>query len=150
MDDDLLTVAAQASPNLNAESPTDAEPAARIAGLAEIDKDAVLLRVVQSDVHVGAELRRRLTPTRPDPPILDRPAGPTERRRWLATAAATVEERVDAVVGHEHRKAYARVASLAVAHAEALAVAGRARSRRRTTHTLGSHRPTTRPNDSRP
>jgi hypothetical protein len=58
--------------------------------------------------------------------ILDRPAGPAERRRWLTTAATTVEERVDAVVCNKHRKAYARVASLAVAHAEALAVAGKA------------------------
>ena len=58
--------------------------------------------------------------------ILDRPAGPAARRRWLATAATTVEERVDTVVGNKHRKAYARVASLAVAHAEALAVAGKA------------------------
>jgi hypothetical protein len=58
--------------------------------------------------------------------ILDRPAGPAERRRWLATAAATVEERVDAVVSNKHRRAYARVASLAVAHAEALTFAGKA------------------------
>jgi hypothetical protein len=58
--------------------------------------------------------------------ILGSPARPGERRRWLATAAATVEERVDAVVGNKHRRAYARVASLVVAHAEALAVAGKA------------------------
>lgn len=58
--------------------------------------------------------------------ILNRPTGPDERRRWLATASATVEERVDAVVSNKHRRANARVASLAVAHAEALAVAGNA------------------------
>lgn len=58
--------------------------------------------------------------------LLDRPAGPAERHRWLAAAAATVGERVDAVVGNKHRKAYARVAALVVAHAEALTVAGKA------------------------
>jgi hypothetical protein len=67
VDDDLLSVAAQASPDLNAGSPTDAELAARIADLPETDKHALLLRIVQGDVHVGAELRRRITPEPTEP-----------------------------------------------------------------------------------
>jgi hypothetical protein len=55
--------------------------------------------------------------------ILDRPCSPAERRRWLATASATVEERVDAIVRNQHRRAYARAACLAVAHAEAVTIA---------------------------
>jgi hypothetical protein len=58
--------------------------------------------------------------------ILDHTCSPVERRQWLVTASATVDERVDAIVRNQHRRAYARAACLAVAHAEALAVAGKA------------------------
>jgi hypothetical protein len=58
--------------------------------------------------------------------MLQRPGSPAERTRWLTTAATTVEERVDAVVRNKHRNAYARVASLVVAHAEALTAIGKA------------------------
>ena len=58
--------------------------------------------------------------------ILDHPCSPAERRQWLATASATVDERVDAIVRNQHRRAYARAACLAVAHAEAVIVAGKA------------------------
>jgi hypothetical protein len=62
VDDDLLAVAAQASPGLATSSPTPAEWAARIADLPQADKDALLLRVIGGDLHVGTELRRRLAP----------------------------------------------------------------------------------------
>lgn len=47
---------------------------------------------------------------------------PDQRERWLATARATVQQRVDAVVTAKHRGAYARVAELAAAYAETLAM----------------------------
>lgn len=41
--------------------------------------------------------------------------------RWMATASAVAEARIGAIVSGKHRGAYARAASLAYAHAEALA-----------------------------
>jgi hypothetical protein len=97
VDDGLLSVAAQASPPLNAGSPTDAELAARIADLPGTDKDALLLRVVQGNVHVGAELHRRLTPA---------PAGPAtgHGRRTVAQLRAGADN---------HRAERERLAALA-------------------------------------
>jgi hypothetical protein len=46
-----------------------------------------------------------------------------ERTRWLAAARGAVEQRVAAVVAGKHRGAYQRVAQVAVACAEALALA---------------------------
>jgi hypothetical protein len=46
-----------------------------------------------------------------------------ERTRWLAAARSAVEQRVAAVVAGKHRGAYQRVAQVAVACAEALALA---------------------------
>ena len=45
-----------------------------------------------------------------------------ERAGWLSAARSTVEQRVAAVVGAKHRGAYERVAAIAVACAEALAL----------------------------
>jgi hypothetical protein len=112
VDDDLLAVAAQGSPTLNAGSPTDAELAARIADLPGTDKDALLLRVVHGDVHVGAELRRMLTPA---------PAGPAtgHDRRTVAQLRAdadhrrTERERLDAERRAREQAARARAAALA-------------------------------------
>lgn len=47
---------------------------------------------------------------------------PQRRQRWLALVQATVEQRVEAVVTSKHRGAYARVAELAAACAETLAL----------------------------
>jgi hypothetical protein len=47
---------------------------------------------------------------------------PHRRQRWLALVQATVERRVEAVVTSKHRGAYARVAELAAACAETLAL----------------------------
>ncbi|MGH8907250.1 MAG: hypothetical protein ACRD0K_12165 [Egibacteraceae bacterium] len=51
-----------------------------------------------------------------------RAPGSDERARWLDAARVHVEARVDAVVGGKHRGAYQRVARLAAACAEALAL----------------------------
>ncbi len=53
-----------------------------------------------------------------------RPPGHDERRRWLDVACEVSLARVDAVVSSQHRGAYRRVALLAVACAEAAALAG--------------------------
>jgi hypothetical protein len=55
--------------------------------------------------------------------IADRPGSPRQRQQWLAAARSVVDRRVDAVVGNKHRGAYQRVAVLAVAYAEAQALA---------------------------
>ena len=51
------------------------------------------------------------------------PPGHAERRHWLDVACEVALERIDAVVGGQHRGAYRRVALLAVACAEAAALA---------------------------
>jgi hypothetical protein len=121
VDDDLLAIAAQASPGLNAGSSTDAELAARIADLPGTDKDALLLRVVQGDVHVGAELRRKLNPA---------PAGPAtgHDRRTVAQLRAGADshragrERLAAERSARERAARERAAALArTRHLDALA-----------------------------
>jgi hypothetical protein len=48
---------------------------------------------------------------------------PRQRRQWLGAAREVADRRIDAVVGGKHRGAYQRVAVLAVAYAEALALA---------------------------
>ncbi len=55
--------------------------------------------------------------------IADRPGSPQQRRQWFDAAGVVVDRRVDAVVGNKHRGAYQRAAVLAVAYAEALALA---------------------------
>ncbi len=55
--------------------------------------------------------------------IADRPGGRQQRQQWLDAARSVADRRVDAVVGNKHRGAYQRVAVLAVAYAEALALA---------------------------
>ncbi len=47
-----------------------------------------------------------------------------QRHRWLATALAVAEKRIDAVVSGKYRRAYARAAELAVAYAESVALCG--------------------------
>jgi hypothetical protein len=121
VDDDLLGVAAQASPPLTARSPTDAELAARIADLPGTDKDALLLRVLQGDVHVDAELRRRLTlATGPDNSVGRRTVAQlradadhhrTERERLAAERRAreqAARERAAALARTRHLDALAR------------------------------------------
>jgi hypothetical protein len=51
------------------------------------------------------------------------PPAAAERRRWLSTGRRLVDARIDAVVGGQHRAAYASVAHLAAACAEAIALA---------------------------
>jgi hypothetical protein len=51
------------------------------------------------------------------------PSSAAERTRWLAIARGAVEERVAGVVDGKHRGAYQRVARVAVACAEAIALA---------------------------
>jgi hypothetical protein len=121
VDHDLLSVAAQASPPPNAGSPTDTELAARIAGLPGTEKDTLLLRVVQGDVHIGAELRRRLTPA---------PTGPNnghDRRtvtqlRTDADNHRAERERLAAERSARERATRDRAAALArIRHLDALA-----------------------------
>jgi hypothetical protein len=126
VDDDLLAVAAQTSPSLTAGSPGDAEWAARISGLSETDKDALLLRVVRGDVHVDTELRRRLAPA---------PAGPAPDgdRRTVAQLRAAADnhraerERLAAERRARERAARDRAAALArTRHLDALSRDGEA------------------------
>jgi hypothetical protein len=56
--------------------------------------------------------------------IAHHPGSPQQRQQWLDVARGVVAQRVDAVVSNKHRGAYQRVAVLAVAYAEALALAG--------------------------
>jgi hypothetical protein len=51
------------------------------------------------------------------------PPSPAARQRWLSTGRRLVDVRIDEVVGDQHRAAYARVAHLAAACAEAVALA---------------------------
>jgi hypothetical protein len=53
------------------------------------------------------------------------PPDATQRERWMTTATAVVDARVNAIVSGKHRGAYARAASLAFAHAESLAALDR-------------------------
>ncbi len=55
--------------------------------------------------------------------IADGPGSPQQRRQWFDAARSVADRRIDAVVGNKHRGAYQRVAVLAVAYAEALALA---------------------------
>jgi hypothetical protein len=48
------------------------------------------------------------------------PPSTPERQRWLSTGRRLVDRRIDEVVGGQHRAAYARVAHLAAACAEAI------------------------------
>ena len=50
---------------------------------------------------------------------------PGTREEWLVRAGRVADARIDAIVSGKHRGAYARAASLAFAHAEALAGVGR-------------------------
>lgn len=50
---------------------------------------------------------------------------PGTREEWLVSAGRVADARIDAIVSGKHRDAYARAASLAFAHAEALAGVGR-------------------------
>jgi hypothetical protein len=56
--------------------------------------------------------------------IAEHPGSPQQRQQWLDVARSVVDQRVDAVVSNKHRGAYQRVAVLAVAYAEALALVG--------------------------
>ncbi len=55
--------------------------------------------------------------------IADHPGSAQQRQQWLDVTRTVVDQRVDAVVSNKHRSAYQRVAVLAVAYAEALALA---------------------------
>jgi hypothetical protein len=48
------------------------------------------------------------------------PPSAPQRQRWLSTGRRLVDSRIDEVVGGQHRAAYARVAHLAAACAEAI------------------------------
>jgi hypothetical protein len=64
-------------------------------------------------------LPSRLLATR----LAQSPSSEAERARWLSVAREAVERRVAAVVDAKHRAAYQRAARIAVACAEALALA---------------------------
>jgi hypothetical protein len=57
--------------------------------------------------------------------IRDLTADADSHDRWMATAAAVADARIDAIVSGKHRGAYARAASLAHANAETLVGVGR-------------------------
>jgi hypothetical protein len=85
------------------------------------------LRVTLADQAPQATDRYRATPN--DNPLLStlltdhlehHPPSAPERQRWLSTGRRLVDGRIDEVVGGQHRTAYARVAHLAAACAEAI------------------------------
>jgi hypothetical protein len=124
IDSDLLTVAAQTSPDMATGAPAAAEQATRIAALPQADKDALLLRVVNDDPHVGTELRRRLAP----PPVW--PEKETKRRTAAellvaAQTARTERERLAAAWRAQERAAREKEAAAARSlHLDTLAAEG--------------------------
>jgi hypothetical protein len=84
IDDDLLSAAAQDSPDLSGGSRADtAALRAGVAALADQAKTELLIRVVNGDPHVSAELRKRLA----------RPAAPGDprQRRTVAQLRAAAD-----------------------------------------------------------
>ncbi|GAB3656859.1 hypothetical protein GCM10027589_16620 [Actinocorallia lasiicapitis] len=68
LDDDLLTVAAEASPHLVSDEPTDAEYTAWIELLPAEDKDTLLLKTLRNPTAARAALQRRFhSDRRPQP-----------------------------------------------------------------------------------
>ena len=61
----------------------------------------------------------------PGPVAGDRPVGWPGGDQWLVIAGGVADARIDAIVSGKHRGAYACAASLAYAHAEAVAGVGR-------------------------
>jgi hypothetical protein len=123
IDADLLTVAAQTSPVL-ATSTNTAQWRGRLADLSAQDEDEVLLKLLQDDPHVGADVRRRLTTPSPDPRS-------RERRRTvevLLTAAQTLaaERQRPAAAQRAARRAAQKRSATAVRsrHLNALAAEG--------------------------
>ncbi len=79
------------------------------------------------DPVVGTEPTEHAGPrlTSPLADVLPRPGDDADRAQWIATSAAVVDARIHAIVSGKHRRAYARAAFLAFAHAETLAAIGR-------------------------
>jgi hypothetical protein len=124
IDGNLLAVAAQASPRLVTRAPAVADWRTRLAGMSPRDKDDVLLRLLEGDPHVGAELRRRLATPSPDPRPRDEP-----RTVAALTAAARsrAAERERLVAEQRANRAAARMKAAAAArsrHLDALAAEG--------------------------
>ena len=88
------------------------------------------LRAAIENTQVAAPLPR---PTAPHEPLLlsallverleRHPPAPPDREAWLQAARRLIDGRIDAVVAAQHRSAYARVAHLAAAAAEAIHLA---------------------------
>ena len=122
IDTDLLAAAAQTSPDLAPPEPSRKAWRTGLATLAGPDKDALLLRVMDGDPHVGTELRRLLTPP---------PDATTQPRRTVgdlqSTAAAlrTDRERREAQARATRAAARERTAAQARArHLDTLAAEG--------------------------
>lgn len=137
IDTDLLAAAAQASPELPPTGPARKAWSTGLAALPTREKDALLLRVMDGDPHVGVELRRRLTPP-PDTTTTRRTVGDlqatasalrTERERHEAearAAQAAARERATAQTRTRHLDALADEGDAAWRRAEDLIkIAGR-------------------------
>jgi hypothetical protein len=126
LDQDLLAVAAAASEPLTRTAPSTPELTRWIGALPSDERDAILLRVVQGDAQVSAELRRRFREATA-PPITaaatkrrtigelfaasrehaerrkrqEAEAAAAERRRKAEAARQAREAHLDAMVGNE-------------------------------------------------
>jgi len=123
IDTDLLAAAAQASPASAAAGPSRTAWRTGLTALPVREKDALLLRVMDGDPHVGAELRRLLTPPPDDP-------GPRTRRtvgdlRAAASALRTERAQQEAKARAARTAARERAAAQArTRHLDALATQG--------------------------
>jgi hypothetical protein len=122
IDSDLLAAAAQTSPDL---APAGSSRKAWRVGLAKMpvrDKDALLLRVLDGDPHVGAELRRLLAPP---PPEASKPGRTVGDLVAAATGLRTERERRESKAHAARAAARERSAAQARSrHLDALAAEG--------------------------
>jgi len=129
IDTDLLAAAAQASPAL---TPTGSSRTSWRTGLTALparDKHALLLRVMDGDPHVGAELRRLLTPPPDDP--ASRPRRTVGELRAIASGLRTEHEQREEVAKAERAAARERAAAQArTRHLDTLATQGETAWRR--------------------
>jgi len=128
-DTDLLAAAAQASPALAPTGSSRTTWRTALATLPAREKDALLLRVMDGDPRVGAELCRRLTPPADDP--APRPRRTVGDLRAISSDLRAEREQREAKAKAEQAAAREHAAAQARArHLDALAAQGDAAWRR--------------------
>ena len=95
IDEDLIEVAARMSPTSSAVQDDSPEIEAWIRGLAESEKNVLLLRVIEGQAHVGTELMHRYLGEKRSRELAESSAGEGTRRKvgeLLSAARALAEE----------------------------------------------------------